>query len=64
MSFMVGVKTQDSGTTWTWNQMRFETKKEAEKYADQLHARWTSVQGWTIKESTDPVNAKFPHDGD
>jgi len=59
MSYKVGVKTQGD-STWVWNQMRFETKEEAETYAKKLMSRWMAVQGWIIQESTDPVNAQCP----
>ena len=45
----------DSSGNYHSNALRFETRKEAERYADDLAYRWTAVRKWRVAESGDPV---------
>ena len=54
MSFKAEVIADSSGQ-FVGNGLRFETRKLAEVYAQDLAMRWTSVTDWRVVESTDPV---------
>jgi hypothetical protein len=41
------------------NALRFATEKEAESYAKELWSRWTGLDRWEIRLSTDKVNYVF-----
>ena len=44
---------------WSRNQLRFNTKQEADDNARDLFERWTSTDSWRSTESTDPVNCNL-----
>jgi len=35
---------------WHSNALTFDSKKEAEEYARDLHYRWTATTDWRVKE--------------
>jgi hypothetical protein len=45
--FKVQVIADDSGR-WCGNSVRFDTRAEAERYAQALAARWTLVREWRV----------------
>jgi hypothetical protein len=49
----------DSSNKWAGNDLRFETRAEADDYASDLMRRWTSVRGWRSVESEDSVTHRF-----
>jgi hypothetical protein len=49
---------------WYDNSLRFETKEEAEEYANGLFQRWTQAKAHRVSESDDPVNFKYVYDGE
>lgn len=48
----------DSSGQWAANQLRFESKAQAENYARDLSYRWTAVREWRVVESEDEVTEK------
>lgn len=54
MSYAVEVVADNSGK-FCGNALRFATKGAAQRYAIDLHARWTAVREWRVVESSDPV---------
>lgn len=42
----------DSGE-WCGNQLRFDTREQAEAYARDLYSRWTAVRQWRAVEVTE-----------
>lgn len=57
MSFKVEVISDDTGK-YLANELRFETRTQAEDYAMDLSWRWTAVREWRVAESDDPVTEK------
>lgn len=51
----------DSSGEFVGNSLRFETRKLAEVYAQDLASRWTLVSDWRVVESTDPVTESSRH---
>lgn len=49
MKFKVEVIADSSGA-WVGNQVKFDTRREAETYAVDLAGRWTSVREWRVVE--------------
>ncbi len=49
MKFKVEVIADASGA-WVGNQVKFDTRGEAETYAIDLAGRWTSVRDWRVVE--------------
>jgi len=43
--------TTDKRANWAANGLRFDTTAEAEAYAKDLTARWTSVDDWRVVEA-------------
>jgi hypothetical protein len=58
MSFKVEVQADSSGT-WASNGVRLSSADEAEAYAEDLAARWTSVRKWRVVEVDDMVTADW-----
>jgi len=58
MSHAVEVIADDSGE-WAGNAMRFATEAEAQRYADDLSARWFAVRQTRVVPSEDPVNYRI-----
>ena len=54
MSYRPMMKISESETTG--NGLRFATEKEALESAAELFSRWTVPIGYSIEESSDPVN--------
>jgi len=55
-SWMVGIMLTNE-EKFTFNQMRFHTKAQAERYVKLLSVRWSkSIRGWTIEQSYDKPN--------
>ena len=40
----------DNSGEWVGNQLKFDTKEEAETYAKDLASRWTAVREWRVVE--------------
>jgi hypothetical protein len=55
-SYQVNVYVQHE---WTSNGLRFGSHQEAERYADDLSARWTQVESYDIQPSNDEPNAQM-----
>jgi len=55
MSFKAEVIADMSGE-WVGNALRFATREEAERYADDLAWRWTLVRDTRVVESDEPAN--------
>ena len=55
-SFQVNVYVDNE---WVSNGLRFATPEEAERYADDLSARWSKVKGYDVQPSPDPANAQM-----
>lgn len=58
-SFKVGVTVQNT-ISLIFNNLRFESREEAEHYAIDLKARWTAVIETEVTHSFDRPNAHFP----
>jgi len=58
MSFKAEVIADATGNYYS-NELRFETREEAELYAADLAARWLMVRDRRVTESDDPVNYDF-----
>ncbi len=46
----------DSSGEWCGNGLTFDTREEAEKYADDLAYRWTAVRQWRVVEAKKEVD--------
>jgi hypothetical protein len=53
----------DNSGNWCGNELRFETKAEAEGYVLDLFHRWTLVRRTRAVPSDDPVNYVWPDSG-
>lgn len=42
------------------NAVRFATSEEAERAGNELLSRWFAPIGFEVRESSDPVNYRFP----
>ena len=40
----------DASGEWCGNGMRFHSRADAERYADDLASRWTAVREWRVVE--------------
>lgn len=58
MSFKPEVIADSSGQ-WAGNALRFETKREAEIYVDDLMMRWFAVRDTRVVEVEDPITARL-----
>ena len=58
MSYCVDVIADSSGKP-SHNDVRLAARDQAEGYARDLAARWTSVRSWEVVQSDDPVNYKY-----
>ena len=51
------------GNGYSSNLLRFATREEADKYANDLMFRWTAVRDYRIVESVDPVKHAWGPEG-
>jgi hypothetical protein len=49
MKFKVEVLADSTGN-WVGNQVKFDTREEAEAYGNDLAGRWTAVREWRVVE--------------
>jgi hypothetical protein len=53
----------DSSGVWVGNDLRFESREEAERYIADLMWRWTAVRETRVVEVDAPATARLLEDG-
>jgi hypothetical protein len=61
MAFKVGITTKKmTAGSWAFNALRFASREDAERYAQDLFGRWQQIKSCTIEECDEEPNAKYP----